>query len=104
LTEVIADTVTFRNDFRSRQGKCNAKDNIAGARWWSDFRSVVANGGKDGVIGRPSLWIAEDFEVLRFRLMVKRGPLYDDLGGQYRVSRRTNPLEHAVGDDQPFAF
>ena len=29
---------------------------------------------KDGVIGRPSLWIAEDFWVLRFRLMVKRGP------------------------------
>jgi hypothetical protein len=31
--------------------------------------------GKDGVIGRPSLWIAEDLWVLRFRLMVKRGPL-----------------------------
>jgi hypothetical protein len=30
---------------------------------------------QDGVIGRPSLWIAEDFGVLRFRLMVKRGPL-----------------------------
>src|ERR1700716_3758718 len=30
---------------------------------------------KDGVIGRPSLWIAEDCWVLRFRLMVKRGPL-----------------------------
>src|SRR5258705_12366546 len=30
---------------------------------------------KDGVIGRPSLWIAEEFWVLRFRLMVKRGPL-----------------------------
>jgi transposase len=29
---------------------------------------------KDGVIGRLSLWIAEDFWVLRFRLMVKRGP------------------------------
>src|SRR6478672_235690 len=29
---------------------------------------------RDGVIGRPSLWIAEDFWVLRFRLMVKRGP------------------------------
>src|SRR4029434_6085166 len=28
----------------------------------------------DGVIGRPSLWTAEDFSVLRFRLMVKRGP------------------------------
>ena len=26
---------------------------------------------KDGVIGRPGLWIAEDFRVLRFRLMVK---------------------------------
>ena len=25
---------------------------------------------KDGVIGRPSLWIAEDFKVRRFRLMV----------------------------------
>src|SRR3979490_1351604 len=29
---------------------------------------------KDGVIGRPSLWIAEDCWGLRFRLMVKRGP------------------------------
>ena len=29
---------------------------------------------EDGVIGRPSLWIVEDFWVLRFRLMVKRGP------------------------------
>ena len=28
----------------------------------------------DGVIGRLSLWIAEEFRVLRFRLMVKRGP------------------------------
>jgi hypothetical protein len=27
----------------------------------------------DGVIDQPSLWIAEDL-VLRFRLMVKRGP------------------------------
>jgi hypothetical protein len=26
------------------------------------------------VIGRPSLWIAEDFWMLRFRLMVKQGP------------------------------
>src|SRR6476620_11617681 len=30
---------------------------------------------RDGVIGRTSLWIAEDLWVLRFRLMVKRGPL-----------------------------
>jgi hypothetical protein len=29
---------------------------------------------KDRVIGQPSLWIVEDFWVLRFRLMVKRGP------------------------------
>jgi hypothetical protein len=29
---------------------------------------------KVGVIGRPSLWIAEGFWVLRLRLMVKRGP------------------------------
>ena len=29
---------------------------------------------KDGVIGRPSLWIVGYFWVLRFRLMVKRGP------------------------------
>jgi hypothetical protein len=35
---------------------------------------MSASGGKDGVIGRPSLWIAEDCWVLRFRLMVKRGP------------------------------
>src|SRR5947207_15505709 len=27
-----------------------------------------------GVIGRSSLWIAEDFWVLRFRPLVKRGP------------------------------
>src|SRR5262249_9549289 len=30
--------------------------------------------GKDGVIGPAFLWISERFEVLRFRLMVKRGP------------------------------
>src|SRR5258708_36476315 len=35
---------------------------------------VNAVGPEDGVIGRPSLWIAEDFWVLRFRPMVKRGP------------------------------
>ena len=29
---------------------------------------------RDGVIGRPSLWIVGYFWVLRFRLMVKRGP------------------------------
>jgi len=40
----------------------------------SDVCGVVVIRGKDGVIGRPSLWIAEDFWVLRFRLMVKRGP------------------------------
>src|SRR6266404_6431923 len=39
------------------------------------IRLDVSVGSKDGVIGRPSLWIAEDFWVLRFRLMVKRGPL-----------------------------
>src|SRR6476660_4201636 len=39
-----------------------------------DDRYSVAVTGKDGVIGRPSVWIAEDFWVLRFRLMVKRGP------------------------------
>ena len=27
--------------------------------------------GKDGVIGRANLWIADDFWVLRFRLMVE---------------------------------
>src|SRR5712672_1649260 len=35
--------------------------------------SYVRSGSKDGVIGRPSLWIAEEFWALRFRLMVKRG-------------------------------
>ena len=35
---------------------------------------LSACGGKDGVIGPAFLWIAERFEVLRFRLMVKRGP------------------------------
>ena len=29
---------------------------------------------EDGVIGRPACGLAEDFWVLRFRLMVKRGP------------------------------
>jgi hypothetical protein len=38
------------------------------------LRRPVEPAPKDGVIGRPSLWIAEDFWVLRFRLMVKRGP------------------------------
>ena len=43
-----------------------------GRTWrWLD---PVANDPEDGVIGRLSLWIAEDFWVLRFRLMVKRGP------------------------------
>src|SRR6476659_2133965 len=37
-------------------------------------RGDVGYSPTDGVIGRPSLWIAEDFWVLRFRLMVKRGP------------------------------
>jgi hypothetical protein len=40
-----------------------------------DVRYTAAFGAKDGVIGRTSLWIAEDLWVLRFRLMVKRGPL-----------------------------
>jgi len=35
--------------------------------------SNVRFGSKDGVIGRWFLWIAENFGVLRFRLMVKRG-------------------------------
>ena len=43
-------------------------------RTWHDVRLKSAYRGRDGVIGRPSLWIAEDFGVLRFRLMVKRGP------------------------------
>src|SRR5258705_4868776 len=38
------------------------------------FEPMSASAPKDGVIGRPSLWIAEEFWVLRFRLMVKRGP------------------------------
>jgi hypothetical protein len=36
--------------------------------------TLIYSPPKDGVIGRPGLWIAEDFRVLRFRLMVKRGP------------------------------
>ena len=44
-------------------------------RTWRDVHLESAFGGIDGVIGRPSLWIAEDLWVLRFRLMVKRGPL-----------------------------
>src|SRR5258708_28827079 len=42
--------------------------------WTSRGASTAPSGSKDEVIGRPSLWIAEDFWVLRFRLMVKRGP------------------------------
>src|SRR6476660_10092116 len=43
-------------------------------RTWRPRNSTSALPPKDGVIGRPSLWIAEDCWVLRFRLMVKRGP------------------------------
>jgi len=55
--------------------------------WLTEIAIALANGqplpqetlhrlekAKDGVIGRHSLWIDEDFWVLRFRLMVKRGP------------------------------
>src|SRR5712671_1045920 len=46
-----------------------------GQKWkWRRFQVMPALPLKDGVIGRPSLWIAEEFWVLRFRLMVKRGP------------------------------
>src|ERR1700688_4191592 len=37
-------------------------------------RRSCCNSPKDGIIGRPSLWIVKRFWVLRFRLMVKRGP------------------------------
>src|ERR1700674_6097122 len=40
--------------------------------WVPSRRTMSAVRAKDVVIGRPSLWIAEDFGVLRFRLMVKR--------------------------------
>jgi hypothetical protein len=43
-----------------------------GSRWPTTKMTRLTP--KDGVIGRTSLWIAEDFGVLRFRLMVKRGP------------------------------
>ena len=43
-------------------------------RTWRDVCYESAIRIEDGVIGRPSLWIVEDFWVLRFRLMVKRGP------------------------------
>ena len=42
---------------------------------FGESKQISALPPKDGVIGRPSLWIAEDFWVLRFRLMVKRGSL-----------------------------
>ena len=52
---------------------------LFGAIFWLSVTTQlfdnVAFLSEDGVIGRPSLWIAEDFWVLRFRLMVKRGPL-----------------------------
>jgi len=44
-------------------------------RTWRDVQLESGMRSRDGVIGRPSLWIAEDLWVLRFRLMVKRGPL-----------------------------
>ncbi len=43
---------------------------------------------KDGVIGRPSLWIAEDFWVLRFRLMVKRSRLKQIWSGLELFARK----------------
>jgi hypothetical protein len=46
----------------------------AGAETSQNAPAAISESPKDGVIGRPSLWIAEEFWVLRFRLMVKRGP------------------------------
>jgi hypothetical protein len=49
---------------------------------------------EDGVIGRPSLWIAEDFWVLRFRLTVKRGPCD---GLKHQKEKRS--MDHFAGLD-----
>jgi hypothetical protein len=49
---------------------------------------------EDGVIGRPSLWIAEDLWVLRFRLMVKRGRGY---GLKHQKEKRS--MDHFAGLD-----
>src|SRR5213080_2373859 len=55
-------------------GASPAMSGIGTFRTSCDGRLASVMRIKDGVIGRPSLWIAEDFWVLRFRLMVKRGP------------------------------
>src|SRR4029453_17134025 len=54
----------------------------------------------DGVIGRPSLWIAEDFWVLRFRLMVKRGPWsLNAIGGNPRSTERWKDVPRGTMDE-----
>ena len=49
----------------------------------------------DGVIGRPSLWIAERFWVLRFRLMVKTRSVVDGLKHQ----KEKRSMDHFGGLD-----
>ena len=59
----------------SRKSAIRPKVALGHLQTFAGSKRMSALPPKDGVIGRPSLWIAEDFWVLRFRLMVKRGPL-----------------------------
>ena len=52
-------------------------------------------GGKDGVIGRANLWIADDFWVLRFRLMVETRSALSGLMHQ----KEKRSMDHFAGLD-----
>ena len=52
-------------------------------------------GGKDGVIGRANLWIADDFWVLRFRLMVETRSALSGLMNQ----KEKRSMDHFAGLD-----
>jgi hypothetical protein len=66
-------TVMHHNKQKDRLAAVSPKFGSALFKHQPPYLVFVAS--RDGVIGRPSLWIAEDIWVLRFRLMVKRGPL-----------------------------
>ena len=51
--------------------------------------------GKDGVIGRANLWIADDFWVLRFRLMVETRSALSGLMHQ----KEKRSMDHFAGLD-----
>src|SRR5258708_7021664 len=73
LTSPRTNRISGPKNFRSLVKK-DFFNTIGTFRTCRDVRLESVMRFKDGVIGRPSLWIAEDFWVLRFRLMVKRGP------------------------------